>query len=88
MDSQETKQTRLPLQLILGIAIGGIVTAAIVVGVSSLTRDKGSFSDDGRSLATNGGFRRCSQQRRQYWYLAIKGIRRRRTLGDYLETPR
>lgn len=54
MDSHEAKRSRLPLQLILGIAIGGIATAAVIVGVSSLTNEKGSFSDDGRSIATKG----------------------------------
>ncbi len=54
MDSHELKKSRLPVQLLLGVAIGGVVTAAVFIGVSSLTNNEGGFSDDGLSTAMNG----------------------------------
>ena len=53
MNSQEANKSRLPLQLLLGIAIGGIATAAVTFGVSSLTKDNSSFSGDELSIATH-----------------------------------
>lgn len=54
MDSQKAKQARFPIHLLLGIAIGGVATALVIVGVQSLTRDKSSSLDNGRSIAKNG----------------------------------
>ena len=54
MDSKIPRQNRVPTQLLLGIAIGGVATAVVIVGVSSLTRDKSSSLDNGPSIAKNG----------------------------------
>lgn len=84
MDSQETKQSRLPLQLILGIAIGGIVTAAVIVGVSSLTQDRGSFSDDGRSIVSNEEFMGAPSEQGSVGALPLKGSHDDGPLGTLL----
>ena len=54
MDSQKAKQARFPIHLLLGIAMGGVATALVIVGVQSLTRDKSSSLDNEHSIAKNG----------------------------------
>ena len=54
MNTRRTRKSRLPIQLLLGIAIGGITTAAVIFGALSLTKDKGSSFDDELSIAKNG----------------------------------
>lgn len=54
MDSQEAKQSRLPFQLLLGIAIGGVATAIVTLGVLSLTSENGSSPHYERSMAISG----------------------------------
>ncbi|MXW53246.1 MAG: hypothetical protein F4X44_11975 [Gammaproteobacteria bacterium] len=54
MDSQKAKQFRLPFQLLLGIAIGGVATAIVILGVLTLTSEKGGSPDYERSIAISG----------------------------------
>ncbi len=54
MDSQVAKQSRLPLQLLLGIAVGGVAAAAVILGGLYLAHGKDLWFNDGRSVATNG----------------------------------
>lgn len=54
MDSQVAKQSRLPLQFLLGIAVGGVAAAAVILGGLYLAHGKDLWFNDGRSVATNG----------------------------------
>lgn len=54
MESQSAKQSRIPVQLLVGIALGGVAAAAVIIGFSSLTQGKGVLRSDVSSTSTLG----------------------------------